>query len=417
MKKFTSNDIFYNTLLTNPKYSIVMQSGSLRINDQINQNQEKSSSILVTEYTGTYSYKTYTGSYAYSSSVGRTLIYAPLSSGTPVWQYRFSDYSSLLKIVSLKNSFSNYAFENKYANIDYYLYNGGTPSQKKNAGIKLTDLPTLIANAAFRKDYYIRPQTDINLIEIPSQFYGNYIKPGSIQLNMYISGNLTASAADTDKTGKLFQTYGSGSGNIIGSVLYDHGIILITGAYAVTDKQAPYIQPLSTYAGTTSPVVDYLKWIYFGSYSASVGAAPETKYELVFQGANFIPTLTMMCHAEKDELFWSNNRTFIEAAQGDEIFYGQTTSSTDLTGSTYYATSGSVLIPSAKKLKENKTITIKNTISSSFIHYSASYQPQVFISQVGIYDVNRNLIAIAKLANPVRKTKDMDYTFKLKLDI
>ena len=68
-----------------------------------------------------------------------------------------------------------------------------------------------------------------------------------------------------------------------------------------------------------------------------------------------------------------------------------------------------------KKLKENKTITIKNTISSSFTHYSASYQPQVFISQIGIYDENRNLIAIAKLANPVRKTKDLDYTFKLKI--
>ena len=34
-----------------------------------------------------------------------------------------------------------------------------------------------------------------------------------------------------------------------------------------------------------------------------------------------------------------------------------------------------------------------------------------------IYDENRNLIAIAKLANPVRKTKDLDYTFKLKLDM
>jgi len=124
-----------------------------------------------------------------------------------------------------------------------------------------------------------------------------------------------------------------------------------------------------------------------------------------------------MCNAEKGELFWSNNRTFIEANQGDEIFYGQSTSSTDLTGGTYYASSGSVLVPSAKKLKENKTVLIKNTISSSFIHYSASYQPQVFISQIGIYDENRNLIAIAKLANPVRKTKELDYTFKLKLDM
>ena len=57
--------------------------------------------------------------------------------------------------------------------------------------------------------------------------------------------------------------------------------------------------------------------------------------------------------------------------------------------------------------EENKTIIIKNTISSSFSHYSASYDPQVFISQIGIYDEKKNLIAIAKLANPVRKTKEL----------
>lgn len=389
-----------------------MQSGSLRINDQINQNQEKSSSILITEYTGNYSYKTYTGSYEFSSSINKTLIYAPPTGFIPIWHNRFSKYSSLLKISALKNVFSDYVIENEYAKIGYYLYNDGIPSQQIKPGETKN-----IDSALFRKLYYIRPETDINLIEIPSQFYGNYIKPGSVQLNMYISGSLTASAADTDKTGKLFQTYGSGSGNIIGSVFYDQGIILITGAYNLNSQQAPYIQPLPEYTSSTNAVNDYLKWIHFGSYIATSGSAPETKHELIFQGANFIPTLTMMCNVEKGELFWSNNRTFIEANQGDEIFYGQSTSSTDLTGSAYYASSGSVLIPSAKKLKENKTILIKNTISSSFVHYSASYQPQVFISQIGIYDENRNLIAIAKLANPVRKTKDLDYTFKLKLDM
>ena len=125
----------------------------------------------------------------------------------------------------------------------------------------------------------------------------------------------------------------------------------------------------------------------------------------------------MMCHAEKNELNWSNNKTFIENGQGDEIFNGQSTSSFDVTGSAYYASSGSVLIPSFSIIKEDKTITIKNTISSSFAHYSASYQPQVFISQIGIYDEEKNLIGIAKLANPVRKTKELDYTFKLKLDM
>ena len=42
---------------------------------------------------------------------------------------------------------------------------------------------------------------------------------------------------------------------------------------------------------------------------------------------------------------------------------------------------------------------------------------RLHISSVAIYDENRNLIGIAKLATPVKKTEDIEYTFKMKLDI
>ena len=407
MKKFTYNDIFYNTLLASPKYVVAMQSGSLRINDQINQNQEYSSSLNGIEYGGTYSYSGYTGSLSYTSSISRSFIYAP----SQIWNYQYTQYSNVTKISAIKNSLADYKRENNFADIKYYLLNDGIPSTTTNPKLVLD-----LSVSSDRRDYFIRPSCSINLLEIPRDFYGNYIKPGSVQLNMYVSGVLTASAIDSQSNGKLIQTYGGTTGSVVGSVLYDHGFILLTGSESLTSQQAPYIQPLSSYTSSASPVNDYLKWIYFGSYSSTTSSAPETKYELIFQGANFIPTVTMMCHAEKNELYWSNNNTFIENSQGDEIFNGQSTSSTDLTGSTYYADDGSILVSSLSVIKESKIITIKNTISSSFTHYSASYEPQVFISQIGIYYEEKNLIGIAKLANPVRKTKDLDYTFKLKLD-
>jgi hypothetical protein len=415
MKKFTENDLFYNTLLANPKYKVIFQSGSLRINDQINQNGYLSSSISAMEISGTYYYSTYTGSYQFTASINRDFIYKQTISTSNTFNASYTDYSSVIKVATIKNTFKDYKLENEYANIDYYLENDGVPYNAIPAGSKKPD-SSYFLSATNRVAYYIRPTSSINLIQIPAAFYGNYIKPGSLQLNMYVSGVLTASASDTDKTGKIYQTYGSGSGNIIGTILYDHGFILLTGAYALNNELSPYIQPLPKYSGTTSPVNDYLKWIYFGSYSASVDPATETKYELIFQGANFIPTLTMMCNVEKNELYWSNNRTFIESGQGDDLFFGQSTSSVGINGSTYYSDPGSFLIPSSKMVKENNLVTIKNTISSSFANYSASYEPQVFISEIGIYDEEKNLIDIAKLANPVRKTKDLDYTFKLKLD-
>ena len=42
---------------------------------------------------------------------------------------------------------------------------------------------------------------------------------------------------------------------------------------------------------------------------------------------------------------------------------------------------------------------------------------QTFISKIGIYDENKNLIAIAKLATPLRKEEKDEFVFKLKLDL
>ena len=67
--------------------------------------------------------------------------------------------------------------------------------------------------------------------------------------------------------------------------------------------------------------------------------------------------------------------------------------------------------------KEYSKVVIKNTVSSSFIGHSASFKKQTFISKVGIYDKDKNLIAIAKMATPVRKRESDDFTFKIKLDI
>jgi len=415
MKKFTNNDLFYNTLLANPKYTIVLCSGSLRINDQINQNTEESSSISGVDHprSFTYSKTGLTGSYQYSSSISREFIYSTLVGSELSFNSNVTSYSSIKKIAAMKNIFQKYRLENEYSNIDYYLSNNGVPQdKKKNAA---NPAYTIALSPSSYPGSFIVPTASINLIEIPRDFYGNYIKPGSVYLNMYVSGALAASATDTGKNGKLIQTYGPNSGGVIGSVLYEHGFLLITGASALTADQAPYIQPLPSVVSTASS--DYLKWIYFGSYQNITGSAILTKYELIFEGTNAIPTLTMMCHAEKNELNWSNNRTFIEAGQGEDLVIGQTTSSTDNTGSIYYADSGTILIPADSTYRESPFITIKNTISSSFSHYSASYSPQTFISQIGIYDDKKNLIAIAKLANPARKTKETDYTFKLKLDL
>jgi hypothetical protein len=48
---------------------------------------------------------------------------------------------------------------------------------------------------------------------------------------------------------------------------------------------------------------------------------------------------------------------------------------------------------------------------------TGSFRKETYISKIGIYDDQKNLIGIAKMATPVRKRENDQFTFKLKLDI
>jgi hypothetical protein len=60
--------------------------------------------------------------------------------------------------------------------------------------------------------------------------------------------------------------------------------------------------------------------------------------------------------------------------------------------------------------------TAKNIKKSNFEGHIEDYEKITYITKVGIYDEYKNLIAIATLANPVKKTENLDYTIKLKMD-
>ena len=102
--------------------------------------------------------------------------------------------------------------------------------------------------------------------------------------------------------------------------------------------------------------------------------------------------MTVLLHAKRGELNNSNNPTFI--SYGSNI--NPLTSST-----TYY---------------ESNTLQPSNVVSSSY-DTEPYLEKTTFISSIKLYDENKNVIGIAKLAKPVRKTQERDLTFKLKLDL
>jgi len=119
----------------------------------------------------------------------------------------------------------------------------------------------------------------------------------------------------------------------------------------------------------------------------------DTSYNLSFQGESYTQVITMFAHAPRTMLNHSNNPTYVKHGQYITASVG------------------------SHKYVENDSLVIKNIVSGAYSPQSASFEKHTYISKIGIYDEDRNLIAIAKMATPIKKTEERDFTFKLKLDI
>lgn len=223
-----------------------------------------------------------------------------------------------------------------------------------------------------------------SLISIPSIFYGSSIEKGSIDLKFYVSGTLVGQLKDENKNGALIESVGPRSGSEAGIALYNEGFLILSGNYSLS----PHTE---NYDGVRNPRwVDYAKGANDGTPS---GTIPSSSYSMQLNGTNYVPTFTMFAHAEIGEFNHSNNPTYIEYGQNKQTLSG------------------------AYVYEEPKNLLIKNTVSSSYSDPTGSFDKVTYISKVGIYDKDKNLIGIATTATPIKKTQNRNLTFKLKLDI
>lgn len=225
----------------------------------------------------------------------------------------------------------------------------------------------------------------INFITIPSMYYGSTIKKGSVELNYYITGSKIATCADIHHNGTLIETSGTLTGSVVGLVMYDEGIIMLTASHELESNNIEY--------SPSSPTIG--SWVTYGTTlndgTGSSNTLASASYDLNFKGTSYVNTMTMFAHARKGHLNHSNNPTY----RTDTLL-------------------SSVLTGSGKHFIEG-TYGINNIVSASYT--SASFDKTTYISKVHIYDEDGNLIAITSLAKPIKKTLEDEYTFKMKLDL
>ena len=269
-------------------------------------------------------------------------------------------------------------------------------------GLRSVHYKVIGTSSAYPTMPWNKDDQHINLISIPSIFYGTKIKPGTVSLKWYYTGSLIGELRDTKRNGELIQYSGAAAsgadytahdGKVAGVIMYDEGFVLLTGSW----EMGP------TSIAITTSSLDKPKWVYFGAGAqdglnrstayGSTGTFESASFNMSFRGTTETQVMTMFAHARRGEVNYSNNPTFLQ--------FGQTL----------------MEVTSSKVYEENDSRTILNTVSSSYSDHSASFKRQVYVSRVALYDESKNLIGVATLSNPIRKEEDQDLTFKIRLDI
>jgi hypothetical protein len=392
-KKFKNNDIFYNTLEAHPECDFVIYDSKIYLNSR-----------------GTISGAHVTN--AGDVPTGHVSLYelnVDRPSGEKIYPF-LTKNSSLdsFKTISTSNFNSSFAYGDTVSS-SYPMsssivreFFASTSTSRTGSANHMTALVNTLDYYQPMSNHYAfdgplgdKGKQNVNLISIPSIIYGSKIKKGTVDLRFYISGTLVGQLKDENRDGELIQVGPSDSeesGSIAGVVLYNEGFVVLTGSWNLAaGNYAGFAGEKYTGSPTLTP-----QWIYFGA-GANDGIASAnvvtSSFGLTFKGITKTQTITMLAHAQKDELNNSTNPTFKA--------YGQQTE--PLTGSARYV--------------ENNNLGIKNIVSSSYADPTGSFEKTTYVSSIGIYDEDKNLIGIAKIAKPVKKNENREFTFKLKLDI
>ena len=386
--KFDEKEIFVNSLRLYPKYEFVAYSGTLYINNQKADSGSFSAQSLnvPSGYISLYEINNdkLSGSnnfiYPFITKDGSLQSFATVSTTQFAQSFAYGD------VITGSYPMSSSLYRNYYAQSANRTHLDALQNT-------LNHYRNISSHYEFSGSLGDKGTQEANLISIPSIFYGTRIKKGTMDLKFYITGTLIGHLQDSKKNGELIQVAPSGSegsGSCAGVVLYNEGFVLLTGSWTLDGTLRNYINDISLRKAT--------KWVYWGSGINGFANAPMTgsHSSISFQGETTTPTISMYAHAPKGELNHSNNPTFL---QSDQTLYP---SELEQTGNLYI---------------ENDRALIKNTVYSPYDNNEETFKKHTYISKVVIYDEFMNVLGVAKVAKPVKKTEDREFSFKLKLDI
>jgi hypothetical protein len=230
-----------------------------------------------------------------------------------------------------------------------------------------------------------------SIISVPRKFYGEGIKPKSVTIsdnstditytlkddglgNLY-DNNYSSSFAVASES---FKSGGGGqvTGSIIGNILYDYGLVVITDT---------------------------------GSYKDVGNTGGDDGWEITFKSTRQIYEREVQCNVSKGEFMHSTNITLTPENKGAfgvpaNLFPENETYSTN------HLNLGTIWPASSSYNDEGYygTGSLKDFVTGS------DFAP--YVTTIGLYDDHNDLVAIGKLAKPIKNDKELDINFVVRFD-
>jgi len=180
-----------------------------------------------------------------------------------------------------------------------------------------------------------------------------------------VSGTISAVSDESSNTSAWFTQTPSASGLVDGFTIIGGEVTDSGGVGQSPDHSNPSatVVPDLVYSASIDNILDHIGSCRFGSTSQSA---------MTFQNVTNINSTLYFCRARADEFNYSSNPTF-----------------TDEDGR-------------IRVIEEGAAV--------------GTQQSFTFVTSVGLYDGNNNLLAVAKLSRPVEKNDQKDMTFRVRLD-
>ena len=293
--------------------------------------------------------------------------------------YSCGTFFKLPLYYQIRNSYYRYeTIPNPKSTVTRYpIYSGGNWSRKHPHGRETwgTIVPRELHDT-------------VNVITIPQKFFGEEVKPYSVKI-LDDSTDATLDLRD-DGNGQLYDyayssSFAAGtpdsdrSGSCIGNVFYEHGIVTITdtGSY----------------------------------YNVGLGIGADG-FSVQFQATNTACEYEYMCHVAEYQFNGTTNPSVvvgrsgsIQIPQGAKYIYNES-----LENPQYENTIDLVLPPASSSYQ------LSYEHGTEYQNFTTGSEFGTYITNIGLYNDENELLAITKLSNPIKNDKDLPISFLVRFD-